>query len=193
MTLNTHLSKAELNEPYLAKSERLVRTKQTGDAKAASSEAFAGVTKRLYPVVPPVPSAYPDPMASGNALNWTTKPSKSALITGSTNHSRRNNIVMAFEKTKKEFHDLSHKRSEKLRQIKQCENDIVSITERLETLGAKDDGTQDFVDQFSKAKDKRRRLRDEVADLEHEVRMTESEIKALMMEYQFVVDLEDDA
>ncbi len=100
---------------------------------------------------------------------------------------------MAFEKTKKEFHDLSEERSKRLRQIKQCENDIVSITERLETLGVKDDGSQEYIDQFSKAKDKRRRLRDEVADLEHVVRMTESEIKALMMEYQFVVDLEDEA
>lgn len=98
---------------------------------------------------------------------------------------------MAFEKTKKEFHDLSKKSSNKLRQIKQCENDIVSITERLETLEVKDDGSQEFVDQFSKAKDKRRRLRDEVADLEHEVRMIESEIKALMLEYQFLVDLDD--
>jgi len=98
---------------------------------------------------------------------------------------------MAFEKTKKEFHALSEKSSNKLRQIKQCENDIVSITERLETLGANDDGSQDFKDQFSKAKDKRRRLRDEVADLEHDVRMIQSEIKALMLEYQFLVDLDD--
>tara|TARA_Y100000287_G_scaffold115748_1_gene92875 strand:+ start:401 stop:709 length:309 start_codon:yes stop_codon:yes gene_type:complete len=97
---------------------------------------------------------------------------------------------MAFEKTKQEFHALSKKRSEQLRQIKQCENDIVSITERLDSLNKQDDGSQEFIDQFSKAKDKRRRLRDEVADLEHEVRMTESEIKALMMEYQFLVDLE---
>jgi len=97
---------------------------------------------------------------------------------------------MAFTKIIEEFHQLSEKRSTQLRSIKQCENDIVSISERLEVLSKKDDGTKEFIDQFSKAKDKRRRLRDEVADLEHDVRMTESEIEALRMEYQFVVDLE---
>ncbi len=108
----------------------------------------------------------------------------------SLNPSRRNRIAMAFTKIIEEFHQLSEKRSTQLRKIKQCENDIVSISERLEVLNKQDDGSQEFIDQFSKAKDKRRRLRDEVADLEHDVRMTESEIEALRMEYQFVVDLE---
>ena len=112
--------------------------------------------------------------------------------TNSLNLSRRNRITMAFTKIIEEFHALSEKRSTQLRKIKQCENDIVSISERLDVLSKKDDGTKEFVDQFSKAKDKRRRLRDEVADLEHDVRMTESEIEALRMEYQFVVDLESD-
>jgi chromosome segregation ATPase len=98
---------------------------------------------------------------------------------------------MAFEKVKADFHRLSEQRSDILKQIKKCENDILSITERLEELSKTDDQSQEFVDQYSKAKDKRRRLRDEVADLEHSVRMVEAEITAIMMEYQFVVDFEE--
>lgn len=97
---------------------------------------------------------------------------------------------MAFEKTKREFHKLSEDRSRVLKEIKQCENDIISITERLEELQASGDGSSERHDQIAKAKDKRRRLRDEVADLEHSVRMLDSSITALMMEYQFLVDFE---
>lgn len=98
---------------------------------------------------------------------------------------------MAFEKIKADFHKLSERRSDLLKQKKKCENDILSISERLEELTKTGDDSQEFVDQYSKAKDKRRRLRDEVADLEHDARMVEAEITAIMLEYQFVVDFEE--
>ena len=190
MILNMHTLQKELKEPYLERSKRLAPMEQTGVAEVALNEGCVGKIERFPSTALRAHFPCLDLMDNGNAPNWTTKLGKFVQNTSNTNRSRRNRIAMAFEKTKQEFHALSKKRSEQLRQIKQCENDIVSITERLDSLNKQDDGSQEFIDQFSKAKDKRRRLRDEVADLEHDVRMTESEIKALMMEYQFLVDLE---
>lgn len=182
--------KTELKELCQDRRVRLVPMEPTGGARDVLNAVFVGAIRKFPKTALRAHFPFPDPMDVGTVPNWTTRQEIYVQNTSSLNHSRRNKIAMAFENTKKEFHALSKKRSEQLRQIKICENDIVSISERLDLLKTKDDGTQDYIDQFSKAKDKRRRLRDEVADLEHDVRMTESEIKALMMEYQFVVDLE---
>lgn len=190
MTLNLHILKKELNAPCLDGLEKLAQMELTGDVKDVLKEVSVGEILKPQSTVQLVLSHCQDLMETGSVPNWTTRRWKFVQNINSLNLSRRNRIAMAFNKIKEEFHALSEKRSTQLRKIKQCENDIVSISERLDVLSKKDDGTQEFIDQFSKAKDKRRRLRDEVADLEHDVRMTESEIEALRMEYQFVVDLE---
>jgi len=91
---------------------------------------------------------------------------------------------MSFEQILEEFHRLSESRSRVLKTIRDCENEITSITERLEELKCfpkEAQKTQDFRDQMLKAKDKRKRIRQEVAEYEHEVRMYDTKIATLKM------------
>jgi archaellum component FlaC len=96
---------------------------------------------------------------------------------------------MSFEQILDEFHRLSESRSNVLKTIRDSENEIVSISERIEelmTYAADKKKTQEFKDQMSKAKDKRKRIRQEIAEQEHKVRMYEAKIQSLKMRFQWL-------
>lgn len=97
---------------------------------------------------------------------------------------------MAFEIIKKHFHDLSEQRSELLKEIRISENSVISIGERLDELRSMETRQRpdDYKDQVIRAKERRRRLRDEIAEIEHNVRMVETKIAALKMEHRFLND-----
>lgn len=96
---------------------------------------------------------------------------------------------MSFEQILDEFHRLSESRSNVLKTIRDSENEIVSISERIDelmTYTADKKKTQEFRDQMSKAKDKRKRIRQEIAEQEHNVRMYEAKIQSLKMRFQWL-------
>jgi len=96
---------------------------------------------------------------------------------------------MSFEQILDEFHRLSESRSNVLKTIRDSENEIVSISERIDelmTYAADKKKTQEFRDQMSKAKDKRKRIRQEIAEQEHNVRMYEAKIQSLKMRFQWL-------
>ena len=80
---------------------------------------------------------------------------------------------------------LSEERSQILWEINKHNNEIISITERLDSMtsgrGGLDKTSKDF-DQMMKAKDKRKHLRETIAELAHTVRLKEAEISSVEME-----------
>lgn len=98
---------------------------------------------------------------------------------------------MAFEQILDEFHRLSESRSNVLKTIRDGENEIASISERIDELQSyqpKDKTTREFKDQLSRARDKRKRIRQEIAEQEHSVRMYEAKIASLKMKFQWLKD-----
>jgi chromosome segregation ATPase len=94
---------------------------------------------------------------------------------------------MSFDQILDEFHRLSESRSNVLKTIRDSENEIASISERIDelmTFSVDKKKTQEFKDQLSKAKDKRKRIRQEIAEHEHSVRMYEAKIQSLKMRLQ---------
>lgn len=92
---------------------------------------------------------------------------------------------MAFENIRSEFRRLSEEHSHILMEIKQAEVDIINISERMDELrkqGA--EGTDAWI----KARDRRRRLRDELPAMEHKARMIAIEIETLKLSYKFLGD-----
>lgn len=97
---------------------------------------------------------------------------------------------MAFDKILHEFQELCEERSTILKRIKSSENEITSITERLEDLKAQPQTTQEYRDQVSRARDKRKRLREEIAHDEHEARLFDAKIEALKMKAKWLIEYE---
>lgn len=92
---------------------------------------------------------------------------------------------MAFENIRSEFRRLGEEHSHILMEIKQAEVDIINISERMDELrkqGA--EGTDAWI----KARDRRRRLRDELPAMEHKARMIAIEIETLKLSYKFLGD-----
>ena len=83
-----------------------------------------------------------------------------------------------------EFIKVSQRRSELLKQIKDMENDILSISERLEEIKTNNEqlDRRQQTDAFSRARDKRKRVRSEISSIEHEVRMVEAELSTIKMQ-----------
>ena len=93
---------------------------------------------------------------------------------------------MSFDQIIEEFHRLSEARSHVLRNIAESKNEIISITERIEELQSLPrNGNQEIKDQLAKAKDKRKRIRQEISDHEHNVRMYDSKISAIQMQIKW--------
>tara|TARA_E500000081_G_scaffold118579_1_gene122501 strand:- start:5529 stop:5825 length:297 start_codon:yes stop_codon:yes gene_type:complete len=83
---------------------------------------------------------------------------------------------------------LSEERSQILWEINKHNNEIISITERLESMTSgrgEVDRTSKNFDQVMKAKDKRKHLRETIAELAHTVRLKEAELKSVEMELKF--------
>lgn len=96
---------------------------------------------------------------------------------------------MAIDQILEEFHRLSEARSRVLKTIADDKNEIISITERVEELQSLPrNGNQELKDQLAKAKDKRKRIRQEITEHEHSVRMYESKISALKMQFRWLTD-----
>lgn len=100
---------------------------------------------------------------------------------------------MKFEQIIEKFRDLSERRSRILKSISDMENEITSISERLDELrGEEGDklAPKDKTDQISRARDKRKRVRSDVSAAQHDVRMIETEISTLKMRFKWLVDYE---
>jgi chromosome segregation ATPase len=103
---------------------------------------------------------------------------------------------MSFDQILDEFHRLCESRSNVLKTIRDSENEIASISERIEELykiptAALKEG--EHRDQLSRAKDKRKRLRQEIAEHEHAVRMYDSKIATLRMRFDWLKGKNDEA
>lgn len=96
---------------------------------------------------------------------------------------------MQFDNILKQFKELSERRSFLLKVIKDTDNDIVSISERLDELRHHRDA-EGVRDEIAKARDKRKRLRSDISDVEHKVRLIEIDIAALKMRFKWLVDYE---
>ena len=87
----------------------------------------------------------------------------------------------------KDYYNLCEKRSEIILEIEQFQNEIISISERIDTLENTadhliDKSSKDFKDQVTKARDKRKRIRETIVELSHKVRLKEAEIKTTEMD-----------
>jgi predicted nucleic acid-binding Zn-ribbon protein len=88
------------------------------------------------------------------------------------------------------FTDFSVKRSALLKDINDMENDILSISERIEEIRSNHENLdrKQQTDAFSRARDKRKRVRSDIAEIKHDVRMIEVEITKLEMQLKWLVD-----
>tara|TARA_X000001036_G_scaffold395216_1_gene396033 strand:- start:5218 stop:5508 length:291 start_codon:yes stop_codon:yes gene_type:complete len=87
----------------------------------------------------------------------------------------------------KDYYNLCEQRSEIILEIEQFQNEIISISERIDTLENTadhliDKSSKDFKDQVTKARDKRKRIRETIVELSHKVRLKEAEIKTTEMD-----------
>lgn len=101
---------------------------------------------------------------------------------------------MSFEQILEEFHRLSESRSQILKTIRDSENEISSISERIEELLAvtgPEAKQKEHKDQLSRARDKRKRIRQEIAEHEHRVRMVEASIAQLKMRFRWLIDYQE--
>jgi predicted nucleic acid-binding Zn-ribbon protein len=86
------------------------------------------------------------------------------------------------------FYDLKIERAKIAREIDDLENLICSITERIDELkghSEKARSSKDWRDQFAKARDKRRGVRDTVADKKQEMRRIEARIETLALQIEY--------
>ena len=67
------------------------------------------------------------------------------------------------------------------------QDEVTSISERIVDLR---DVNPQASDEIKKAKDKRKRVRSEISQRKHDVRLVEAEIDALKMRFKWLVDYE---
>lgn len=80
-----------------------------------------------------------------------------------------------------EFKKQAVERSELLKKIREMENEVTSITERLSDLS----GQKQNSDQVQRAKDKRKHLREQIAELEHQVRLKDVSMQEIWMTFRW--------
>lgn len=100
---------------------------------------------------------------------------------------------MKYEQLLQKFKELSNQRSSLMHNVAEMDNDIVSISERIDELKeirANGGSDKETHDQISRARDKRKRVRSDVAHAQHEIRKVETEIAALKMRFKWLVDYE---
>lgn len=184
-SLSLLTSKNELIGSYQTKPRRSVTTRPTGDAEVALSGVYVGKVQAYLSTALLVLMQHQPQKVNGIATSTIKRRSRLALRTKNTSQCRGDN--MSFDQIIEEFHRLSESRSNVLKTIRDSENEITSISERIdELMGYSEDRkrTQEFKDQVSKAKDKRKRIRQEIAEHEHNVRMYEAKIQSLKMRIQ---------
>lgn len=92
------------------------------------------------------------------------------------------------EKLLDNFYDLKIQRTNIAREIDDLENLIHSITERLDELNSHNQearSSKDWRDQFARARDKRRGVRDTVAEKKQEMRRIEARIETLTLQIEY--------
>jgi hypothetical protein len=94
---------------------------------------------------------------------------------------------MKFKDILEEFTKLSQKRSAILKDVNDMEDEVMSISERIVDLQEANPQTSD---ETVKAKDKRKRVRSDISQRKHDVRLVEAEIDALKMRFKWLVDYE---
>jgi predicted nuclease with TOPRIM domain len=80
-----------------------------------------------------------------------------------------------------EFKKQAVERSELLKKIREMENEVTSITERLSDLSNQKQNS----DQVQRAKDKRKHLREQIAELEHQVRLKDVTMQEIWMTFRW--------
>ena len=159
----------------------LPTTNQTGDVADVSKEQFVGGKSRSKLSVRDAKIAWHTLMDTGTARSTTQKGEKFATNIRNTNPSPRNSPMI--DGLMKKFIDVSEKRSDILKKIKDLENDILSITERIEEIKYDQEmQPTERIDAHSKARDKRKRVRTEIAEMEHEVRMHDAQIAKIKIQ-----------
>jgi seryl-tRNA synthetase len=81
---------------------------------------------------------------------------------------------------------LARKRSETLLEVQQARHEIASIEDRIGDL--KDSGVAFDARDIVRAKDKKKRLLEAVAQKEHEVRLLDADMDTARMEVTYVED-----
>ena len=80
-----------------------------------------------------------------------------------------------------EFKQRAVERSELMKRIREMENEVTSITERLSDLT----GKSALSDQVQRARDKRKHLREQMAELEHQVRLKDVNMQEIWMKFRW--------
>jgi len=86
---------------------------------------------------------------------------------------------MKLEELKEKHEAIAEKTSTLLAEIEAKQNEILSITERLDEINILKG--EDIKAQKARAKEKRARLRDEITDLRHNVRLLDGQKEWLML------------
>lgn len=189
MNLSSPTSKSGWSGSSSEKCRELQTTRLTGDVVAASSEMPVGKKLRSSQGALGVSTVSRTQMGTGTARFTTARGKKSANNTKFTNLSQRNRLV-DFDNIINTFMDFSTKRSALLKDINDMENDILSISERIEEIRSNREelDSKQQTDAFSRARDKRKRVRSDIAKIKHDVRMVEAEITKLEMQLKWLVD-----
>jgi hypothetical protein len=172
--------KTESIESSLIKRDESVKTKATGAAETVSSDLSAGEKQTHKRRVRPVLILTPAQMAGGTAWNTIDQPQTSAISTTFTNPSSRNDS-MELPIIISEFKQRAVERSELMKRIREMENEVTSITERLSDLT----GQSALSDQVQRARDKRKHLREQMAELEHQVRLKDVNMQEIWMKFRW--------
>ena len=98
------------------------------------------------------------------------------------------------------YEDWAENRAALLREKEQCQDEIASISERIEDLiinAPTGDRDKKLHDEITKAKDKRKRLREKITETNFQVRDCELHIKRVELETRLllggiIVDEEED-
>ena len=96
------------------------------------------------------------------------------------------------DKLIEEIYDLKMERAAIAREINEMENLIISVTERVEELlshGPNARGSKDWRDKYARARDKRRAVRDQIADKRHAIHKIEAKIDTLALQVEYSEDV----
>jgi hypothetical protein len=158
--------------------KRSASTTQTGVAEGVSNQTYVGATVVFPSYVRPVAFPVQSQTVDGIVASMTRTPLTLAKITNCLSHYRRSNW-MKLEELKKKHEAIAEKTSTLLAEIEAKQNEILSITERLDEINILKG--EDIKAQKARAKEKRARLRDEITDLRHNVRLLDGQKEWLMI------------
>ncbi len=80
----------------------------------------------------------------------------------------------SFTELQEKILELNESRNDILKDIEDSQNEILSISERIQELQDIKEDTKWWKDQITKAKDKRKRIREQISLLNHEVRTVDA-------------------